>query len=63
MTNRIKLSVAALALLAGTSGALAADLGGSGVEGPAEYQAPFSWTGLYIGGRFGYGNANHELSL
>lgn len=58
------LAASIVALL--SSGAIAADVynpgsakDGAGFSGPVAV----NWTGLYIGGSVGYGNANHELSL
>jgi outer membrane immunogenic protein len=64
MTAKLSTSTFALATIFFLTPALAADLGGSKDPTSADYTAPaqFSWSGLYIGGRFGYGNANHELS-
>jgi outer membrane immunogenic protein len=56
-------TLVSLAALFFASPALSADLAKGGDPTAADYQAPFSWTGLYIGGRFGYGNANHNLSV
>ena len=57
------ITAAALVALAGP--AAAADLGGSYKDAPTYTpDAPqVSWTGFYIGGQFGYGNANHNLTL
>src|SRR5688572_17927074 len=49
------------------TGALASDLNGRSLKdgGRDEFAAPgvVNWSGVYIGGSVGYGNANHELSL
>jgi outer membrane immunogenic protein len=60
------LAVSILALLS-TGAANATDLPGSTKDSPS-YYAPesgsaISWTGFYIGGRAGYGNANHDLTV
>lgn len=59
-------SIAIMATFLAT-GAQASDLfGGSAKDAPGEvvsYKAPTNWTGFYIGGRAGYGNANHDLTL
>ena len=60
--------VAVSALLAGAamSPAVAADVysQGSYKDSPAVFSNPkVNWSGVYIGGRIGYGNANHDLSL
>jgi opacity protein-like surface antigen len=60
-TSAIALSVVFLA-----SQASAADVFGrsSTKDAPGVFDAPkVSWTGLYIGGAIGYGNANHDLSV
>lgn len=46
--------------------ALAADVynPGSSKDAPVSFDAPkVSWSGLYIGGAIGYGNANHDLTV
>lgn len=65
MTTLLKTSVSAAVLATFLAGSpvSAADLGNNGGSTPVDYQAPISWTGFYLGGRIGYGNANHELSL
>lgn len=62
--KKIGLAAAVVALM--SSGALGADVynpgstkDGAGFSGPVAV----NWTGIYIGGSVGYGNANHELSL
>lgn len=64
MTSRFKLSVAALALLAGTSSAMAADLGyeGSAKDGPSEAPSYRNWTGLWVAALGGYQFSNSELN-
>lgn len=60
-TSAIALSVVFLA-----SQASAADVFGrsSTKDAPVAFDAPkISWSGLYIGGAIGYGNANHDLSV
>lgn len=55
-----------LATLATIGSASAADLGkGDKDQSPIFVDAPskVSWTGVYIGGRAGYGNANHDLTV
>jgi outer membrane immunogenic protein len=64
----MKSTVFATSILALTVGILpfsasAADLGNKGDPTAADYVAPISWTGFYVGGRIGYGNANHELTV
>lgn len=50
---RLKLSVAAIAVLAFAGSAFAADL--PSINGPSIYPPPaFTWTGLYVGGQLGY---------
>ncbi len=56
-------TLVSLAALFLASPALSADLKGDPTSADYVAERPFSWTGLYIGGRFGYGNANHELSV
>lgn len=63
---KLKSSLAALTAVAlfAAAPASATDLGGSKdsyAYTPATDK--ISWTGLYLGGRIGYGNANHDLSL
>jgi opacity protein-like surface antigen len=61
-----KLSISTLAVaafFAANSAAFGADLKGDPTSADYVAERPFSWTGFYIGGRLGYGNANHELSL
>lgn len=55
---------AALSAMVAT-GALASDLnGGSLKDSGGNFANPVvNWTGLYIGGSIGYGNAKHDLSL
>jgi opacity protein-like surface antigen len=58
--------VAGVAILLASSSAFASDLNGKGSTKDAGiFAAPttVNWTGLYIGGSVGYGNANHNLSL
>lgn len=66
MTFALKSSVAVSILAVLSTGALAADLRGSAKDGPSNY-APESrginFSGFYIGGAIGYGNANHDLSV
>jgi opacity protein-like surface antigen len=62
--HKFSASVSAVALAAFfASPALSADLKGDPTAADYAAERPFSWTGFYIGGRLGYGNANHELSL
>lgn len=62
-------SVALAAALAGTQGAVAADLGGHYRPEPVEevnYRAPdpyWNWSGLYFGGNVGYGFTDVGTSL
>jgi outer membrane immunogenic protein len=57
-------AVSALALILAISSASAADiLGNKGDPTSSDYVAPISWTGFYLGGRIGYGNANHNLTV
>lgn len=55
-------SAAVLALFV-MSPAAATDLGGKGDPTSADYVAPISWNGFYLGARAGIGNANHDLAL
>lgn len=61
--KRFAYSIGALALLA--TSANAADIYGGLKDGPAgvEQVPAYNWTGLYIGGSVGYGNANHDLTV
>lgn len=46
------------------SSAVAADLPRTAADPtPADYIAPISWTGFYLGARGGIGNANHDLTV
>lgn len=61
-----KTIVAALAAALMSSGAYAADVFGKGsTKDGAGFEGPVAvnWSGIYIGGALGYGNANHELTL
>lgn len=64
-----KLLTSAIAIFAALaiSDAEAADLGGGLKDGPGyDRSAPseaVNWSGIYIGGQVGYGNANHNLTL
>ncbi len=63
--NKISTLAAGVALSALTiTGAVASDLNGSLKDSPS-FDAPsvVNWTGFYIGGNLGYGNANHNLSV
>lgn len=68
MKNSI-VAALAFALLSGTASlAVAADAykGGASTKdlpAPSFEKATVNWSGLYIGGAVGYGNANHDLSL
>jgi opacity protein-like surface antigen len=62
MTAKLSTSAFALATIFFLSPALGADLKGDPTSADYVAERPFSWTGFYIGGRLGYGNANHELS-
>jgi opacity protein-like surface antigen len=58
------LSTSAIALATIFSPAYAADLGKTAGDPTASnYEAPVSFTGFYVGGRIGYGNANHDLTV
>jgi opacity protein-like surface antigen len=60
------ITVLAAALATSASGARAADIfnnGGLKDEGSVSEGRPVNWTGFYIGGSVGYGNANHNLTL
>lgn len=68
MTSFLKSTVSTVALATFlASPATASDLfNGSVKDAPGEvvsYRAAPNFTGFYIGGRAGYGNANHDLSL
>jgi outer membrane immunogenic protein len=68
MRNYTTFAALTAALLLGTVSANAADIfgGGSTKDSPSDvvsYKAKANWTGLYIGGRVGIGNADHELSV
>lgn len=64
MNNLLKSSLAASALtLFIAAPASATDLGTKGDPTSADYVAPISWSGFYVGGRIGYGNANHDLTI
>lgn len=62
---KLRSSLAALTVaLFAAAPAFATDLGGS--KGSTNYtpdESPVNWTGIYIGGQIGYGNANHELTV
>jgi opacity protein-like surface antigen len=63
-----KTALAALGLIAALAAgpASAADILGSTKDGtPDTYSSPgvVNWTGFYIGGAVGYGNANHNLTV
>lgn len=63
--NLSTISLAVLSLFA-VSGANAADIfGGGSKDGPGGGDGPalVNWSGLYIGGAVGFGNANHDLSV
>ena len=67
-TLKSSISIAALASLFLGSTAMAADIYGGATQGDptsAAYVAPVkvNFTGLYVGGAIGYGNANHDLSV
>lgn len=61
----MRFAVSAIALLACTSLASAADLGGPyGYDGSIKdgpVAAPFSWTGLYVGAHAGWGQADFDF--
>lgn len=66
MKNIAIVAFAFLAVAGG--GANAADIynqGGSTKDAPSTFDAPttVNWTGFYIGGSIGYGNANHDLTV
>lgn len=63
MKKHFALAAGLAALL--SSGALASDLNGSLKDGADVFSEPkeVNWTGLYIQGQGGYGNANHNLSV
>lgn len=68
MKNFLKLArdiglIAAMLTFAGA--AQATDLKGNSpfVAQPASVSNPVNWTGFYISGHVGYGNANHELDV
>lgn len=64
MTKLLSTFAVALATIF-LSTANAADLGRGPVGDPTSVasEQPFSWTGFYVGGRIGYGNANHEIGV
>lgn len=53
----------ALLVAAGVTSARAADIRDTGVFSAAQSAGAVNWTGFYIGGQIGYGNANHNLSV
>jgi outer membrane immunogenic protein len=60
------LGLAALAVALMSSGAYAADVferGGSAKDADFSGAKAVNWTGLYVGGSLGYGNANHDLTV
>lgn len=62
MRNLILAAIGLTAALAGP--AVGADIGSSVKDGPADFSSPsVSWTGIYLGGRLGYGHANHNLTV
>ncbi len=56
---------AGLAALLSSGAAMGADINGSLKDGADVFSAPkeVNWTGFYIQGHGGYGNANHNLSV
>lgn len=64
MKSSLTLAVLAAALFSGTA-ASGADINGSLKDGGDVFSAPkeVNWTGFYIQGHGGYGNANHNLSV
>lgn len=69
MSLKSSISIVSLtvAMLAGPviPPAYASDLNGSVKDGASDTFSPkvVNWTGFYIGGALGYGNANHQLSV
>lgn len=62
MFTKFATAVSALALFF-ASPAMATDLSGKQTPDVVQTGKPISWTGFYIGGQAGYGNANHDLTL
>ncbi len=60
---KIATSAFALATIFSLSAASATDLKGDPTS--ADYRAPdhVTWSGFFLGGRIGYGNANHDLTV
>lgn len=65
MSRILSSSAIALASVFFANSAAGADLGNKGDPTASDYTAPtrFTWSGGYIGGRFGYSNANHNLGV
>lgn len=64
MSIRNATAASALAMIfAASPVAFAADLGGKGDPTSSDYVAPVSWTGIYLGGRFGYNFGNLDVGF
>lgn len=62
----MKRTIIGLALLAATTGtAPASDIYGGSTKDGASHDNPqvVNWSGVYLGGRLGYGHANHDITV
>lgn len=60
--GKLSISTIAVAAFFAAAPASATDLGTKGDPTSADYQAPFSWSGFYLGGQIGYGISTSTLS-